>query len=135
MDEYIEHLKNGTETCLVCEEKLLGAWTDYNGQIRCFNCGTTYQILGCHLDDDFLKEHKLKKSDIAQKYCDVYMLVPLLKDYWNETSRKVPFGSFMGNSPIPKQDYDDFYLWLKNNAEKYEEKYADDFYWERIKED
>jgi hypothetical protein len=134
--ETVEHYKKGVgEFCLVCDEKLYGGWTDYNGQIRCEVCGTTYQINGSHLSDKFLEENKLSKDDIAKKYCDIPALVPLLRDYWQEKKRKVPFGTYLGNSPIPKDDYDTFYGWLKENADKYRKNYEEDFYWERILDD
>src|SRR5579885_1351653 len=92
--EIIEHYKIGVgRKCLVCDdEELTGTWTDYNGQIRCWNCGMTYQILGSHLKEEWLKKHDLTKDDIAERYCDEFSLVPLCRDYWQEVHKRVPFG-------------------------------------------
>jgi len=69
-EQFIEHVQQGTEVCLVCGNELKGTWTDYNGQIRCQTCGVTYQILGCHLRQEILDHYGLTKEDIAQQYCD-----------------------------------------------------------------
>jgi len=131
--ELVEHLKNGFgEKCLVCDNNLCGNWTDYNGQIKCSTCGTTYQILGCHLNEEFLKENNLKETDIAKRYCDCFEIIPLLKDYWNETKKSIPLGAYFGRSPIPQNEYYEFWGWVKLNSEKYKEKYKDYFNWENI---
>lgn len=136
--QLVEHLKQGITDgkCLVCKEQLFGNWTDYNGQIRCFHCGTTYQILGCHLREEFLKKHGLTKEQIAEKYCDCYTVVPLLCDYWAETKDRIPFGTFISDRNNPsKEEYKAFWSWMKMNAERYEAAYKDEFRWDSIKAD
>jgi len=129
-----EHYMRGTESCLVCDDKpLSGSWTDYNGQIKCHNCGTTYQILGCHLSESYLNEIGLKTADIAKKYCDCIALVPLLRDYWRETHNKIPLGTYISRNPIVKGEYESFLYWLKTNASKYEQEYKDELNWKTIK--
>lgn len=112
-DEYIAHLKQGVgKHCLVCDQELWGSWTDYNGQIRCRTCGTTYQILGSHLTQEHLDEIGLKKEEVAQRYCDCFDLVPLLRAYWAQTHRQIPFGAYLGRSPISDEDHNAFSRWL-----------------------
>lgn len=56
-EESLTHYRDGIgDDCLVCRKKLEGTWTDYNGQIRCQNCGMTYQILGSHLSESYRRE-------------------------------------------------------------------------------
>ena len=132
-EELIAHYTSGVTACLVCgADPLHGNWTDYNGQIRCYTCGVTYQILGSHLKDEYLEELGLAKEDVAQQYCDCLMTVPLLKDYWNETGNRIPYGTYLGRSPISASDYENFSKWLKENAETYREEYKENFYWDRI---
>lgn len=132
-EEHAAHLRAGTgETCLVCDEKLAGEWTDYNGQIRCSTCGTTYQILGSHLTDEFLSEHGLAKEDVAKSYCDCFTEVPLLRAYWQKKQTPIPFGQYFGGSPIPADQYAAFREWLKANAGRLRPEYEDSFNWERV---
>ncbi len=135
IEQELEHLKQGVQDdiCLVCNETLLGSWTDYNGQIRCATCGTTYQILGSHLKEEFLAEHGLKSEDIARRYCDVYREVPMLRDYWQVTHRQIPYGTYLGDGPIRQEDYESFYRWLWENREAYQSDYADAFKWDVLK--
>ena len=137
--DYIEHLKAGTDTCLVCGDALSGGWTDYNGQIRCWKCGTTYQVLGSHHKEEWLAEVGLKKEDVAAKYCDCFNVIPILKAYWEDTGNKIPFGTYMGaphgTGAPTRKEHDLFCTWMKNHASEYEVEYVDNFKWELIKAD
>lgn len=137
-EEIVEHYKTGIgEDCLVCEKRLVGRWTDYNGQIKCLNCGMTYQILGSHLKDSFLKENGLTEKDIARRYCDIFYMVPLYKAYWNETHNHIPEGMFLMNdrSPVTREDYRRFYKWMVDNEETVRPLYSDFFDFDGAKAD
>jgi hypothetical protein len=134
IEEHKAHLLAGVgENCLVCECHLYGSWTDYNGQIRCHTCGTTYQVLGSHHNAEFLERLGITKGQVAKIHCDCFTCVPMLRDYWQETSRPIPFGSFLGGSPIPEEQYKEFYSWLAAHADKYEADYADEFNWDAVR--
>lgn len=134
--EIIQHYKVGlkdTDQCLVCGRELTGGRTESPGQIRCIDCGTTYQIQGCHLKDEFLAAHNLTKQEIAQVYCDCYEYVPLLKHYWKEVHKRIPYGIYIGASPHTQDEIDSFYGWVTNNYKRYETVY-DGFNWDMLKE-
>lgn len=131
--DYIKHLKKGIGAkCLVCGEEFMGTWTDYNGEAKCYRCGMPYQILGSHLKEEFLTEHGMKNEDVAKKYCPDFHIIPMMKDYWNETHNRIPLGTYLGHSPIPESEYIAFKNWLSQNKEKYQEAYAEDFRWEAL---
>lgn len=135
MEEILQHYRTGLSEdaqCFVCGRELTGPFTDFNGQIRCIECGTTYQILGSHLKDDFLKEHNLSKEQIAQRYCDCFEYVPLLKLYWQEAKKRIPFGTFISNNPYTQDETDAFYSWVARNADRFEKSY-DGFNWDMLK--
>lgn len=132
-EDHKAHLLAGTDTCLVCESRLFGSWTDYNGQIRCSTCGTTHQILGSHHKDEFLAKLGIEKGQVARSYCDCFDLVPMLRDYWQQTSRPIPFGTYLGNSPIPESQYEEFYSWLAEHADFYQTQFPDDFNWDAVR--
>lgn len=120
-------------TCHVCEDTLYGGWTDYNGQIRCWICGTTYQVLGSHLTEEFLTQIGLKKEEVAKRYCDCITAVPLLKEYWQDKKIKIPFGSyFLSDGGITREERDSFVRYLKQNASKWRPLLPDDFDWDGI---
>lgn len=73
---------------------------------RCSRCGAPRQILVC--------------------------LVPLLKDYWNETKARIPLDIHLLNSPILKEEDERFMRWLKDNNEKYRKDYEEEFDWDEI---
>jgi hypothetical protein len=88
-----------------------------------------------HDRDEWLTGHGLNKEDIAQRYCDCFTTVPLLRDHWRETGRPSTGGTWIGrNRRYSNETIRAWIQWLKENAEKYEEEYAADFYWDRIKE-
>lgn len=118
-------------TCLVCDRELHGQWTDYNGEIRCMECGTTYQMLGDHLRPEFKAEMNL--TEIAKHYCSCFAQVPLLREYWRTKGIKIPFGSYFGDSPITAVERRTFGEWLCQNADAYAEEFADSFNWEVIR--
>jgi hypothetical protein len=133
LQQIAEHYRNGVgETCLVCEHPLHGSYTDYNGQIRCWTCGTTYQINGDHLQQTWKDDLGLKTGEVANRYCDCFAVLPLLRDYWHETHRKIPFGCYLTTNKIPPEDYDAFSDWLTANADKYAVDYASDFHWDKL---
>ena len=134
-EEILEHYKTGIgENCLVCEKRLVGQWTDYNGQIKCLNCGMTYQILGGHLRDDFLAEHGLTNDDVARRYCDAFVLVPLYKAYWDETHNLIPEGIYLTRDrcPVRPEDFRNFYLWMLDHEDMVRPKYEDVFNFDAI---
>jgi hypothetical protein len=126
-DEHREHLLVGMTVCLVCGSDSLGQMTDYHGQSKCANCGTTLQQMGSHFEDEFLVELGITKDQVARKYCDCFDVVPILRDYWRETSRKIPFGCYLTESPIPKGDYEFFSDWLAANKYRYAVEYPEMF--------
>jgi hypothetical protein len=128
---YIDGIK-GDCNCLVCDDRLAILWTDYHGQGRCVTCGTTYQVLGSHLEDSYLQKIGLAKDQVAKQYCDCFYVVPLLREYWQATGRKIPFGSYLGENPIPESDYKAFSQYLKTHAERLRDEYPEDFAWDRI---
>jgi len=131
--EILKHYKNGVgKNCLVCDEELKGYWTDYNGQIKCRTCGMTYQILGCHLKDEYLKKNNITSDDIAERYCDNFDLLPIYRDYYQENKKILPIGFYMGKPPWSEEDDEHFYKWLAQNADKYRVEYKDYFYWDTI---
>lgn len=122
-----EHLIVGLQPeslCLVCERQISGSWTDYNGQIRCAQCGMTYQILGAHLAEDFLQKLGLTKAEVARRYCDELDMVELARAYRSETNaaNRLPFGTYLGrpegwNAPT-REDYVAFNTWMESNHER-----------------
>ena len=122
------------DTCHVCNTSLLCELTDYHGQGRCFKCGMTYQTMGSHLTDEFLTRTGLKKEEVAKRYCDEPEVLPLVTAYWNETGQKVPFGCYLSGNRISKQERDGFYIWLAQNADRFEADYADFYNWPKLKE-
>ena len=134
--DQIDHYRTGIgESCLVCDDpRMCGEWTDMNGEIRCCTCGTTYQILGCKLREEFLKELGLQPTDVAKRYCNLFSIVPILRDYWKDRQRKVPFGTWLGGSPIPMEEKLSFYRWLAERADVYEPDFPDDFNWAKLRE-
>lgn len=131
--DYVEHLKTGTEVCMVCGEPLRGLWTDYNGQMKCSACGMTHQILGSHHTQEFLDKHDLTKEDVAQQYCDDYLLVPLYRRYWEEKHIRLPLGMFISDRNAPTQHEQVSYIsWLMQHKEDIETVYPDIFAWDRM---
>ncbi|MCK9569448.1 hypothetical protein M0R72_10960 [Candidatus Pacearchaeota archaeon] len=130
--EIKEHLTKGTDVCMVCGRKLLGEWTDYNGQIRCVDCGATHQVLGCHLTREYLQEFDLEKKDIARTYFDQPESLEIQRDYWKETSKRLPFGWFMETPPNLRKYHNDFIAWLLPRANEYKKQYPDAFDWEAV---
>jgi hypothetical protein len=131
-EEHRAHLTEGMgNTCLVCDNELHGSWTDYNGQIRCWSCGTTYQILGSHFSAEFLEELGLSKEQVAKSYCDCFTLVPILRRYWEEKATPIPFGTYLGDGPITQEQIDSFYVWLDAHADEFRD--FDDFDWDALK--
>ena len=133
---FIVHVTAGYEgPCLVCGEpedgkRAYGEWTDFNGQIRCYNCGCTYQVNGCHLDEDWMKEVGLKAEDVATFYCDCYEMLDVLIPFWAETKSIIPIGEHFGWSPYTKEQLDTYYFWLAENRHRFD--YVDVFDWDAI---
>jgi hypothetical protein len=133
--EYAAHLREGTRSkCLVCDEILIGVWTDLNGEVRCEKCGMTYQRISWKGNEDYLQTLGLTKTDVAAKHCPRFQLVPLYRDYWQQTGRKLPLGNYLGESPIPREDHLNFWLWLARNEQTYHPVYTKDFDWDGVRE-
>lgn len=136
VEEVIAHYKAGlaeNAQCFTCGRELTGPLTDMSGQIRCIDCGTTYQVMGCHLKDEFLQKHGIDRATIAQRYCDCFDYIPLLKIYWHDVHKRIPFGTFIGTSPYTQEETDSFYGWLAQNWERFEKVY-DTFNWDMLKQ-
>jgi len=134
LDEVIQHYKTGmkeTDNCLVCSNALAGPYTEAPGQIRCLHCGVTYQIKGCHLNQEFMKKHDLKAEDIAQIYCDCYDYVPLLRAYWEEVHKRIPLGQYKTGGFITEDERNSFFGWLAKNSKKYKKVFTG-FNWNAI---
>src|SRR5678815_1113302 len=96
LTKWVEHLRAGVgDTCLVCDNPLNAISTDYHGQGRCQFCGITYQMSGSHLTEEFLAELGLQKTDVARRYCDCFDAVEVVRMYWRDTNRAVPFGCYL----------------------------------------
>lgn len=132
--EVVDHYKVGIkDLCLVCDSKLMGSWTDYNGQIYCSVCGMTYQIMGSHLREEFLSKHGLKKEDIAREYCDGFELVDLHKAYWKETGNPLPLGTYISDRRhYTQEDYDKWIAWIWGERARIQPEFAEYFNWEAI---
>ena len=90
-------------TCEVCGNDFLGQWTDYYGESTCINCGTPYQVL----------EPYGAEPGIAYPHINIDVkLIPIFKEYWEETHSIHREGSLFGNyGQVPKQK--EFRKWLK----------------------
>ena len=129
---FIEHLKVGlgnSPHCLVCDTKLSGSWTDYNGQMRCGTCGASYQVMGNHMEKNFLERHNLTEDDIAEQYCDCFHDIPVYRRYWQETHARVPAGWYFGPRP---DDIKPFYQWMARNAETLRPQTEEYYDWDAI---
>lgn len=71
---------------------------------------------------------------IAKKYCDAFMELPLVKAYWDETKQRIPFGMYLGDSPITKDERDGFYGWVAKNAATIRPEFGDAFNWDKLLE-
>lgn len=132
-EQFIEHVQQGTDVCLVCGNELKGTWTDYNGQIRCSTCGVTYQILGCHLRQELLDSYGLTKEDIAQQYCDCFRGIPLYKVIYENTGKKLPLGMFVSDRNAPSDfERHTYLMWLRDHKDLVEENYPGEFVWDTI---
>lgn len=129
--ELVEHYKEGVTECLVCGlDPVWGDWTDYNGQIRCHDCGMTYQILGSHLSPGRLEVLGIEKDQVTRRYCDCYVTIDVWIDYWLETGNLLPLGVYIpNNNPILDKWYIKFNIWLLENIETYRADYKENFEW------
>lgn len=136
LEQIIQHYKTGLQgedpICLTCDRVISGPFTDFNGQIRCKECGTTYQWQGCHLRPEFLAKNNFQANEVAQHYCDMFEYIPLARLYWQEVHKRMPFGTYLQNSPITQDELDSFYGWLVKGAERFESAY-EGFNWAGLK--
>ena len=79
---------NERHKCIVCDNPLVGSWTDYHGEIECYSCGTPYMIL--HYDENKNRIEKPPECGATDH------AIEGLKRYWAETKRRAPGGTFMG---------------------------------------
>jgi hypothetical protein len=133
-EERMEHLRVGVvdDTCLVCGVEFGGVHTDSSHQIRCIQCGVTYQVEGSKHPDEWLAQHGLKREEVAKHTSDCYVFLPIFRDYWDETGRKIPIGFYMGDPGYTQEEFVLFYKWLFNNKDRYYEEYKFDLQWARI---
>lgn len=138
IEEFIAHLRTGTGgVCPCCDSPFRGSLTDMHGQMRCYTCGCTCQVMSGKLAPEFLAEHNLKESEIAVPYCDCIEELPLLRAYWKETKRRVPKGCFLGfgsNLPnaVSPQEVDGYYRWLAANHSRLRPAWDNYLYWDRL---
>lgn len=100
--------------CLICEdERMSFSWTDAHGVAQCFRCGTPYRII--HYENERRVE-KPPTITLKPQY------IPAVRDYWNEFHRRIPSGhSIPGGQELASHaDAEQFYGWMKENAEKYD---------------
>lgn len=67
-------------------------------------------------------------------YCDCFAFVPLLRAYHAETGNRVPFGTYLGASPIPQSETDAFYSWVAAHAAELRPAWDDFFNWDGLLE-
>lgn len=135
-DRVLEHMKAGMredEPCLVCHRPLYGVTTDLFGEMVCHTCGTSYQFRRPSMKE-FLERHGLRESDIADRYCNCYEFVPLLRDYWSKTGRRVPFGTWLEKPEYTQEEYEAFYLWVADHADEYRERFPGLFLWDSLQD-
>lgn len=131
--EFVAHLKQDTQDCLVCGRLLVGEWTDLNGEIRCEECGVPYQAINPKIAQSWLAEHGLTSADIKMPYCNEFDLLDLMRDYWKETGWKLPFGYYIDRSEEWMEQNRHFLDWLMTNMEKYRAEYPTSFRWDALK--
>lgn len=80
-------IKN-VKKCVVCDaEPLRFRWTDYAGEGECVECGCPYQI-------KWGSEEETKEG--AYPYCNLKEdFIPIAREHWEETKRRVPFGMYL----------------------------------------
>lgn len=134
MTTFIEHLKSGgfptNGACLACDaQPMRGAWTDYNGQLYCMQCGCTYQILGSHLREEWLTENGMTAADVPRQYCDCFDDIGVIRLHWEERQSMARVGMWMGGGPECKG----WGEWLESNAERLKELFPESGWdWDRI---
>lgn len=132
-EEKIQHYREGVgENCLICGAEFGGTYTDSSHQIRCWQCGAPYQVGGGRFEEEWLEKQGLKKEDIAQHFLDFYILLPIFRDYWLQTEKRIPMGIYLGNPDYTQEEFESFYRWLHENKDKYYEEYQFDLQWARI---
>lgn len=92
--------------CVVCGKELHFTWTDHYGVGECAECGTPYNIEGYR---------NIKETRCALKEEDI----PIIKEYWEETKRKMVLGPFMGYTRLQSEQIQVFNEWIE---ERYPEK-------------
>lgn len=132
-DDFVQHLKQGLDgKCLVCDEDLSGHWTDFNGEIKCFTCGMTYQKIQWKGKKEFLTERGIDK--VALPYCPDFIEVPIYRTYWQQTQKQIPLGLYLEPYPNQRQESEDFFRWLSKHCAEYRVEYESYFKWDLMLE-
>lgn len=135
--QHAAHLRKGIveQNCLVCGNALTDIiGTDFMGQVKCVNCGLTYQVTGSRHPQEWLDEYGLKKEEVALWFCDCFSFLPIHKAYWDETHRPLPIGQFHGDPPYTQKDMVDYYKWMHKHRAEIEPAYKGDINWELVEE-
>lgn len=106
--------------CAVCDDELHGLWTDTHGVAACAECGLPYTFY--HYENDARVD---KPPSIAVKES----WLPLAREYWAETKRRVFPGAFdMGifrsrggrtYSGATKDEMSEFDKWLSARKDRW----------------
>lgn len=88
--------------CVVCGINLHRnwVWTDYHGEFECKDCGMVYDMAGYR--DVVETRCRLKAEEI-----------PIIKEYWEETKRKVPFGVYLKQTKTQAELIQSFNIWIQ----------------------
>jgi len=72
--------------CEVCDNEFVGTWTDFYGEQTCLTCGAPYQLL----------EPSGAKPGLTYPCCCLKdEFIPILREYYQETKRRVRLGTFL----------------------------------------
>jgi len=87
-------MKDVLPPCLVCDDQRLSySWTDYSGEGYCMRCGTPYQ----------LKWGELKDGETYPRLNVRLNVVPVLREFFEETGKPNGLGRFVGWDQYPDQ--------------------------------
>lgn len=80
------------QTCVVCgDSPMFFQWSDYSGEGMCQQCGCPYQLKWG--SDKQREEGNYPYLRIRED------VLPILREYWNETHKFTCFGIMLGDKP------------------------------------
>ena len=88
--------------CVVCGTHLHRnwVWTDYHGEFECKECGMVYDMKGYR--------------DVTETRCRLKAEeIPIIREYWEETKRRMPFGVYLKQTTIQGEQIQAFNAWIK----------------------